>query len=143
MGDSDSDDSIVIEVEDGLDVPTRMSKGSSNYDLSSTRDGVLLPGEVSRLDLGVKMRLPPAFYAQVQGKSGLALRGIHVHPTVLDGNYRGDISLVIQNMGHTPFYFYAGETLARLLVCRCVATELMLKSVNEDGTHSGFKSNER
>lgn len=79
----------------------------------------LQPGERALIGTGLCMELPPGYECQVRPRSGLALRhGISVlnTPGTVDADYRGEIGVILINLGHEPFTVTTGERVAQLVV---------------------------
>ncbi|MDB5621739.1 MAG: deoxyuridine 5-triphosphatenucleotidohydrolase [Devosia sp.] len=101
----------------------------------------LLPGERKLVPCGFAMALPAGFEAQVRPRSGLALRhGVTVlnAPGTVDADYRGEICVLLVNLGAEPFVIRRGERIAQLVVAPVCAPRFVL--VEElDATERGSK----
>jgi dUTP pyrophosphatase len=97
---------------------------------------------------GLRLELPVGFEAQVRPRSGLALNyGITVlnSPGTIDSDYRGEVGVVLANLGHAPFEIRRGERIAQLVVgpvAAAVLVELEELSESERGA-GGFGSTGR
>jgi dUTP pyrophosphatase len=97
-----------------------LSKGSSQsvgWDLRYYGpDVTVTPGTVKILPTGIKMELPNNMEAQIRSRSGLATRGIFVinSPGTIDPDYRGEIKIIIANMGPKPYEFLHQERIAQI-----------------------------
>ena len=105
----------------GLPLPGYATEGSAGMDLLAAvaADMVLAPGTRALVPTGIAIALPPGFEAQVRPRSGLALRsGITVlnAPGTIDADYRGEIGVVLANLGAEPFVVRRGEKIAQLVV---------------------------
>lgn len=79
----------------------------------------LQPGERALIPTGIFMELPDGFEAQVRPRSGLALKhGITVlnAPGTIDADYRGEVGVILINLGQEPFVVQHGERIAQLVV---------------------------
>ena len=77
---------------------------------------------------GLVLQLPPGFEAQVRPRSGLALRhGITVlnSPGTIDSDYRGEVQVILVNLGAEPFAIARGERIAQLVVARVEQARLV------------------
>jgi dUTP pyrophosphatase len=77
---------------------------------------------------GLVLQLPPGFEAQVRPRSGLALRhGITVlnSPGTIDSDYRGELQVLLANLGQEPFAIARGERIAQLVVQRVEQARLI------------------
>lgn len=102
-------------------LPQRMSAGASGYDLHAALDEAvtLLPGERRLIPTGLKIQLPEGYEAQVRPRSGLALKhGLTVlnAPGTIDSDYRGEIGVLLINLGQEPVTVRRGDRIAQLVV---------------------------
>jgi dUTP diphosphatase len=116
----------------GLPLPTYQSKGAAGLDLLAALDTqhplTLAPGARALVPTGLVLELPAGFEAQVRPRSGLALNyGIAVlnSPGTIDSDYRGEIGVVLANLGHAPFEIRRGERIAQLVVHPVAHAELI------------------
>lgn len=82
---------------------------------------VLSPGERKLIPTGLIVELPEGFEAQIRPRSGLALKhGITVlnSPGTIDADYRGEIKVLLINLGQEPFEIAHGERIAQMVVAR-------------------------
>ena len=87
----------------------------------------LAPGQRALVPTGLVLELPPGFEAQVRPRSGLALRhGITVlnSPGTIDCDYRGEVMVLLANLGEAPFRIERGERIAQLVVQRVERAQL-------------------
>ena len=85
------------------------------------RPEVLMPGERRLVPTGLSVALPTGFELQVRPRSGLALKyGITVlnAPGTIDADYRGEIGVLLINLGQEPFTLEPGERIAQLVLAR-------------------------
>lgn len=103
-------------------VPRRMSEGAAGLDLAACLPGgpaVILPGERRLVPTGLAIAIPPGHEGQVRARSGLALRhGIAIvnAPGTIDADYRGELQVILINLGAEPFEVRHGERIAQLVV---------------------------
>jgi dUTP diphosphatase len=105
-----------------LPPPARQSGEAAGYDVMSADDEVsLAPGERRAIATGLVFELPPHMEMQVRPRSGLALRhGITLPnaPGTIDPDYRGELKVILQNLGTEPFVIRRGERIAQLVFAR-------------------------
>ena len=104
-----------------LPLPNYASAAAAGVDLLAALDRplTLRPGERAALPTGIALALPPGFEAQVRPRSGLALRhGVTVlnSPGTIDADYRGEIRVILANLGADPVVIERGERVAQLVV---------------------------
>jgi dUTP pyrophosphatase len=116
----------------GLALPSYQSDGAAGMDLLAAvpqRQPLrLTPGKRALVPTGLVLELPPGFEAQVRPRSGLALRhGITVlnSPGTIDCDYRGEVMVLLANLGEAPFKIERGERIAQLVVQRVERAQLV------------------
>jgi len=107
-----------------------MTQHAAGVDLHAALDGdfILHPGERALVPTGIAIEIPPGFEAQVRPRSGLALRhGIALvnSPGTIDADYRGEIGVIVINLGSEPFTVTNGERIAQMVFARCARAEFI------------------
>ena len=110
----------------GLALPSPATAGSAGCDLAAalTEELVLAPSARERIPTGFAIALPPGYEGQVRARSGLALRhGILLPngPGTIDSDYRGEIQVLLINLGDEPFAIRRGDRIAQLVIAPVVA----------------------
>lgn len=105
----------------GLPLPAYETAESAGMDLPAAVDDdlVLGPGERALVPTGFAIALPPGYEAQVRPRSGLALRaGVTVlnTPGTIDADYRGEVAVILVNLGERPFTISRGTRIAQMVV---------------------------
>ena len=98
----------------------------AGLDLCAVEAARLEPGVPRAVATGLAIEVPPGFEAQVRPRSGLALKhGITVPnaPGTIDPGYRGEIKVILLNLGREPFTIQAGDRIAQMVVARYEAVE--------------------
>ena len=115
----------------GLPLPAYQSEGAAGLDLVAAvalnAPMTLAPGARALVPTGLVIELPVGFEAQVRPRSGLALRhGVTVlnSPGTIDSDYRGEVGVLLINLGQEPFVVKRGERIAQLVVQPVVQCEL-------------------
>jgi dUTP pyrophosphatase len=129
----------------GLDLPRYESVGSAGMDLrAAVEDGeplTLMPGERHAVPTGLAMALPDGFEAQVRPRSGLALKnGITClnTPGTIDSDYRGEVKVILVNLGAEPFEITRGMRIAQLVVSPVTQAAIVeVTSLDETARGSG------
>ena len=117
-----------------LPLPTHASPGSAGFDLRAALDGVdgaggevvLRPGERLLVPTGLVLEIPPGWEGQVRPRSGLALRhgvGVVNAPGTIDSDYRGEVGVILINLGEAPFTLRRGDRIAQLVISRVETVE--------------------
>jgi dUTP pyrophosphatase len=115
----------------GLLLPAPASAGSAGLDLraalaAEAGELVLAPGERALVPTGLVLEIPPGWEGQVRPRSGLALRhGVTVlnAPGTIDSDYRGEVSVLLVNLGGEPFTVRHGDRIAQLVVAAVATIE--------------------
>ena len=131
----------------GLDLPAYATKDAAACDLLAAVDAplTLRPGARALIPTGISIAVPTGFEAQVRPRSGLALKhGITVlnSPGTIDADYRGEIGVILANLGESPFVVERGMRVAQLLlapVTRATFDEVENLDQTDRGS-SGFGS---
>ncbi|MDD2573145.1 MAG: dUTP diphosphatase [Bacillota bacterium] len=124
-----------------LPMPEYMSKGSAGMDLHAAVDGSvsIKPGCFELIPTGIYLQLPTGYEAQIRPRSGLAAKkGVTVlnTPGTIDSDYRGEIRVILINLGKVPFVIKRGDRIAQMVVCRYERVELVA-SQNLDESDRG------
>jgi len=135
-----------------IPLPRYMTPHASGMDIHAavTEDVMLNPGEVRLIATGIVVAIPEGFEGQVRPRSGLALRhGVSVlnTPGTIDADYRGEVGIILINLGQDPFMVKRGDRIAQLTVNKVFQARLELTSdlpctARNDGGfgHSGISS---
>lgn len=125
----------VVRVErlphaEGLPLPAYETEGSAGMDLRAAvpddQPLTLAPGARALVPTGLKIALEPGFEAQVRPRSGLALKhGITClnSPGTIDSDYRGEVGVILANLGAEPFVIRRGERIAQMVIARHARAE--------------------
>ena len=116
----------------GLPEPAYQSAEAAGLDLCAALPAnsvlVLEPGARERVPTGLALQIPVGFEGQVRPRSGLALRwGVTVlnSPGTIDSDYRGEISVILVNLGSSPFEIRRGDRIAQLVFAACQRATLI------------------
>ncbi len=104
-----------------LPLPRYMTEHSAGMDLFADleKEMVLSPGERKLIPTGIALSIPKGFEGQVRPRSGLALReGVTLvnTPGTIDADYRGEIGVLLINLGQKPFHLNRGDRIAQLVI---------------------------
>jgi dUTP pyrophosphatase len=133
---------------DGLPAPAYATDGAAGLDVVSAEDVTLAPGQRQAVATGFSIAIPEGYEVQVRPRSGLALKhGITClnTPGTIDHDYRGEVKVILANLGSEPFDVRRGERIAQLVpapVLRANFTEVATLSETARGA-GGFGSTGR
>ncbi|MEJ2202845.1 MAG: dUTP diphosphatase [Gemmatimonadota bacterium] len=123
-----------------LPLPSRATPHAAGYDVRSAEEEVVLePGEIRLVATGLVLELPTGIECQVRPRSGLALKhGVTLpnSPGTIDPDYRGELKVILQNLGREPVMLARGERIAQLVFCRFEAPEVV-EVLEVSGTQRG------
>jgi dUTP pyrophosphatase len=114
---------VRLSVHGGGSIPEYKTAGSAGADLHAAIDEPILlaPGRRIAIPTGLRIELPPGIEAQVRPRSGLALeKGITClnSPGTIDSDYRGEIKVILINLGEAAVRIEPGDRIAQLVLAR-------------------------
>ena len=136
---------IPIAKTDGgrdLPLPEHASEGAAGVDLRAALDGEIeiQPLQRAIIPTGIRLAVPRGFEAQVRPRSGLAADyGITLlnSPGTVDSDYRGEVRVVLINLGDRPYIVKRGDRIAQLVVSPVVRVEWALQEELDETRRSG------
>ncbi len=111
-----------------LPLPAYATDGSAGLDLRADAEVALAPGERALVPTGISLAIPTGFEGQVRPRSGLALReGITClnSPGTIDSDYRGEVGVILVNLGQKRATVRRGDRIAQLVIARVERAELV------------------
>lgn len=136
---------LIKRTEDARDLPlpAYMSKLAAGMDIRANvkYDMVIQPGKIKAVPTGIILVLPEGFEAQVRPRSGLALKhGIAVlnSPGTIDADYRGEIKVILANLGEEDFTIRRGDRIAQIVINKIEQADLIeVDDIPESSRGSG------
>ena len=104
---------------EGLPLPSRATAHSAGVDLVAAVDVTIAPGDRKLVPTGLKVAVPEGYELQLRPRSGLALKhGISLPntPATIDADYRGELQVILINLGAESFAVRRGDRIAQMLV---------------------------
>jgi len=95
-------------------------------DLCAVEDTTLEPGVPRMVPTGLTIEIPAGYEAQVRPRSGLALKHAITMPNApgtIDPGYRGELCVILLNLGREPYIVHTGDRIAQVIVARYEAVE--------------------
>ena len=137
----------IKKLSNSVSTPKYETPGSSGMDVAAhIEDNIIInPGEKALVSTGLSIAIPKGYEVQIRPRSGLAAKkNITVlnTPGTIDADYRGEIKVILINLGKEKFIIKNGERIAQMVVCPVV--QAYLEEVNEltntDRGSGGFGS---
>lgn len=138
---------IKIKVSDGAEVPVYKTAGAAGADVCAriAEPVVLYPWGTALIPTGLNLEIPEGYEVQVRPRSGLAFKhGVTVlnSPGTIDSDYRGELKVLLINLGHEAFTVNNGERIAQIVIApvvqaRFIQAETLSDTARSDG---GFGS---
>ena len=132
---------------EGLNLPAYATSQSAGMDLLAAVDNdiIIKPNERKLIPTGVAIALPEGYEAQIRPRSGLALKnGITVlnTPGTIDADYRGEIGVILINLGNEDFIISRGMRIAQMIIASYIQAKFSLAKDLDNTTRgaSGFGS---
>jgi dUTP pyrophosphatase len=103
---------------EGLPLPAYATEGAAGMDVVAAEALTLAPGARHAVATGFAMAIPPGYEVQVRPRSGLALKhGVTClnTPGTIDSDYRGEVKVILANLGDAPFSIARGDRIAQLV----------------------------
>ncbi|MDX9907555.1 MAG: dUTP diphosphatase [Bacteroidales bacterium] len=134
---------IKIRTSAGANIPIYKSAGASGADISARIDEpiILQPGETALIPTGISIELPEGYEAQIRPRSGLAINhGITLlnTPGTIDSDYRGEIKVIMTNLGSNEFTISDGMRIAQMVFTRTLRGNfIVVNTLGETGRNEG------
>ena len=115
------------KIDPAAALPEYAHPGDAGMDVRSVEDKTIPQGGRALVRTGLVMMLPPDAEAQVRSRSGLAIKhGVAVlnSPGTIDAGYRGEVGVILANLGEEPFHVEKGMKIAQIVVAPVVRAEI-------------------
>jgi dUTP pyrophosphatase len=112
----------------------------AGMDLRAVEDAVLEPGKPFAVATGFAMELPPGYEAQVRPRSGLALKHavtVPNAPGTIDPAYRGEVKVILLNLGKEDYPVRAGDRIAQMVIARYEPVEWVETDLEDSARGAG------
>lgn len=128
-------------------IPHRSTRGAAGFDLFSSEECKIQPGEYAEVKLGIALDIPKGSYGKVSSRSGLAFRHkIFAFHGTIDNDFRGEIRVLLRNCGEQEYKICIGDRIAQMILlpyqaeAEMVETDTLTESVRDT---NGFGSTGR
>lgn len=113
-------------------LPVRASEGAACYDVRTREGFILAPGDTIVAKTGFALEIPEGYKAMIWSRSSFGVKGDRVHIGTIDSDYRGEVSVVVQNLSsikhrqmRRSLRIHAGERIAQMSFERVITAEFM------------------
>ena len=120
---------LIKRLSKEVSLPKYETNGSSGMDLAANIDANINidPGKTAIIPTGLALSIPKGFEVQIRPRSGLAAKqkiSVLNTPGTIDADYRGEIKVILINLGQEPFKVEKGLRIAQMVVCPIVQAQL-------------------
>lgn len=110
-------------------VPVRQKKSDAGYDLHAELHpnfGVYFIRPLARLTVptGIAVEIPEGYYGKIEPRGGLALKGLDILGGVIDAGYRGEVAVLLINLGEQEIIIRQGDRIAQLVIIKIATPEI-------------------
>jgi len=125
---------LIKKLNKEVNIPEYKTNGSSGLDLEAfiEKDVVVKPYETALIPTGLSVAIEEHLEIQIRPRSGLAARNnitVLNTPGTIDSDYRGELKVILINLGNENFIIHKGDRIAQMVICPVIKTEF--KIVNE------------
>lgn len=123
-------------------VPTKANTNDAGYDLYAADYYSLAPYGQALVSTGIKMAIPAGYVGLIWDKSGLAFGGLKTMGGVIDAGYRGEIKIIVKNLGEEFFNIIPGQKIAQILIQPVSDWKIQEEKINDltERADNGFGS---
>lgn len=128
----------IVRLDKSLTLPFYAHEGDAGIDLRSAVDEVIKPNETKTIPTGIKMAIPENYVGLIWDKSGYASKNsIKTMAGVVDSSYRGEIKVVLINLGKEDFVIKKDMKIAQILIQPIVRANIVEKQELEETKRNG------
>jgi dUTP pyrophosphatase len=106
----------IKKTRDDIETPRYQTEGSAGFDLASSIDKLILPGQTVLIPTGLFFEIPKGYELQIRPRSGVSLNTkirISNAPGTVDSDFRGEVSIILENTGNKPLSINNGQRIAQ------------------------------
>lgn len=107
----------IKKLNEDIIIPTKANEGDAGFDIYSPINGLIAPSERLQIKLGLSCEVPNDEYIRMSERSGQAIKyGIKSIGNIIDAGYRGEISIILHNLGKETYYFLKGDRIGQMII---------------------------
>lgn len=103
-------------------VPKMQRQGDAAFDLYAVEDVIIPLKSYAHVSCGIALEIPPGYKVMINGRSGLALKGIQCHVGTIDENYKGNIGTILYNWNDSSYPIKKGDRVGQISVQKVIST---------------------
>ena len=123
-----------IRFNDNAIIPVRKHYNDTGADIFMLEDDYLAPNETKVIPLGFGIDVPNGYTARIQVRSSMAKQGLFIQQCAIDAGYKGEIHMIVTNIGKETIYWSKSDRLGYIEVYPCVYPELVEYLGDERGS---------
>lgn len=109
------------------------ASGDAGFDLRSSRELLVSPGMTVKIPTGIHLAIPEGFVGLVKDRSSMAAQCLRTSGGVIDASYRGEVLVLLSNMGILPYKISVGDRVAQLVVLPCLTSATSVDTLESLG----------
>ena len=122
-------------INSGARAPLFAHDGDACADIYANENKIIPPKEIDIISTGFSMEIPVGFEAQIRPRSGLAIKkgiGVLNSPGTIDSGYRGEVKIILINLGQDPFEVNVGDRIAQIGIRELPSVSFVIKDELSD-----------
>jgi len=129
----------IMKLDVGLDLPKYIHDYDAAFDLPAAESATIAPGEKKIIRTGLKMAIPEGYTGLIWDRSGLAAKNsVHVLAGVIDSGYRGEVGVVLINLGKETITVEKNMRIAQMLIQPVAQPDIVeVKTLNQTSRNEG------
>lgn len=126
-------------------IPKRQREGDACFDIYSIESTWISPGVTADVRCGVACEIPAGYKIMINGRSGLAKKGIFCHVGTIDENYKGELGVILVNLTSESYKIEIGDRVGQISLQKVTSTEFVQVEELSDSNRGtqGFGSSGR
>ena len=134
---------LIKRLSNRVNLPKYETDGSSGMDLAADIEQPIkiAPGEITIIPTGISVSIPKNFEIQIRPRSGLAAKNqvsVLNTPGTIDADYRGELKVILINLGKKNFFVESGTRIAQMVICPIIKAKIKeVKSLESTSRGSG------
>ena len=122
----------VKRILEGALLPTKHDPNDAAFDLYAVKDMQISTNSTDIAHTGISIEIPVGYFAKIESRSSLAKRGIYCTAGVIDSGYRGEIMVVMNNIGNEDYSIRKGDRIAQMIIHKVENFEILgVESLDE------------